>query len=164
VGDFSSGKKALVLGAGYVSAPVIEYLTRDPDLGVTVAAAIKVTTREMENNSRGPTFGDFVTIRTEASSCKTTEYKSNRFLFPPSSKCYLLRESLSVDSQNIPCATLKRRGWWVISVKLWYPQSTQSTKVSLQSSELGLPHPTTQWGRCNLPAPPLSTAGSCFNV
>jgi hypothetical protein len=42
VGDFSSGKKALVLGAGYVSAPVIEYLTRDPDLGVTVAAAIKV--------------------------------------------------------------------------------------------------------------------------
>ena len=29
VGDFSSGKKALVLGAGYVSAPVIEYLTRD---------------------------------------------------------------------------------------------------------------------------------------
>ncbi len=42
MGDFSSGKKALVLGAGYVSAPVIEYLTRDPDLGVTVAAAIKV--------------------------------------------------------------------------------------------------------------------------
>jgi hypothetical protein len=46
VGDFSSGKKALVLGAGYVSAPVIEYLTRDPDLGVTVAAAIKVPTTE----------------------------------------------------------------------------------------------------------------------
>jgi hypothetical protein len=67
VGDFSSGKKALVLGAGYVSAPVIEYLTRDPDLGVTVAAAIKVPTREMENISRDPTFGDFVTIRTEAS-------------------------------------------------------------------------------------------------
>merc|ERR1712008_1850 len=40
-GDFSSDKKALVLGAGYVSAPVIEYLTRDKDLGVTVAAAIK---------------------------------------------------------------------------------------------------------------------------
>ena len=42
LGDFSSEKKALVLGAGYVSAPVIEYLTRDSSLGVTVAAALKV--------------------------------------------------------------------------------------------------------------------------
>ena len=42
VGDFSSDKKALILGAGYVSAPVIEYLTRDKDLGVTVASALKV--------------------------------------------------------------------------------------------------------------------------
>ena len=41
VGDFSSGKKALILGAGYVSAPVVEYLTRDPDLGVTVASGLK---------------------------------------------------------------------------------------------------------------------------
>merc|ERR1740128_1369163 len=41
LGDFSSSKKALVLGAGYVSAPVIEYLTRDSGLGVTVAAALK---------------------------------------------------------------------------------------------------------------------------
>jgi len=40
-GDFSSKKKALILGAGYVSAPVVEYLTRDPDVGVTVAAALK---------------------------------------------------------------------------------------------------------------------------
>jgi hypothetical protein len=37
----------------------------------------------------------------------------------PSFKCNVLRESLSVDSQNIPCATLKRRGVWVISVYLW---------------------------------------------
>ena len=29
------------LGAGYVSAPVIEYLTRDPSVGVTVAAEYK---------------------------------------------------------------------------------------------------------------------------
>ncbi len=36
-------------------------------------------------------------------------------LFPPSFKCNVLRGSLSVDSQNIPCATLKRRGSWVIS-------------------------------------------------
>merc|ERR1719443_1211167 len=40
-GDFSSDKKVLVLGAGYVSAPVVEYLTRDTGLGVTVAAALK---------------------------------------------------------------------------------------------------------------------------
>jgi hypothetical protein len=34
--------------------------------------------REMENKSRGPTFGDFVTIRVDAGlySCKTTENKS----------------------------------------------------------------------------------------
>ncbi len=31
----------------------------------------------------------------------------------------VLRESLSVDSQNIPYATLKRRESWVISVYLW---------------------------------------------
>jgi hypothetical protein len=37
----------------------------------------------------------------------------------PSFKCNVLRESLSVDSQIIPCATLKRRGSWVISVYLW---------------------------------------------
>jgi len=40
-GDFSSDRKALVLGAGYVSAPVIEYITREKDVGVTVAAALK---------------------------------------------------------------------------------------------------------------------------
>ncbi len=38
---------------------------------------------------------------------------------PPSLKC-VLRESLSVDSQNIPCATLKnqRRRSWLISACL----------------------------------------------
>ena len=41
LGDFSSSRKALVLGAGYVSAPVIEYLTRDTGLGVTVASTVK---------------------------------------------------------------------------------------------------------------------------
>jgi hypothetical protein len=49
-------------------------------------------------------------------SCKTTEY--NRIDSPPC-KCNVLRESLSVDSQNIPCATLKRRRSWVVSVYLW---------------------------------------------
>ena len=41
MGDFASDRKALVLGAGYVSAPVVEYLTRDSGLGITVAAALK---------------------------------------------------------------------------------------------------------------------------
>ncbi len=43
-------------------------------------------------------------------SCKTTEHKITDSPPPPSFKCNVLRESLSVDSQNIPCATLKRRG------------------------------------------------------
>jgi hypothetical protein len=54
------------------------------------------------NISRGPTFGDFVTIRTEASmqdvTGKTTEYKSTYSASPPSFKCNVLREGLSVDS------------------------------------------------------------------
>ncbi len=76
--------------------------------------------REMENISRGPTFGHFVTIRTERSMqvCKTTDYRVQEYRLPspPSFKCNVLRESLSVDSQNIPCATLKRRGSWVIFI------------------------------------------------
>ncbi len=69
-----------------------------------------------------PTFVDFVTILTEASmhhagrhSCKIKEY---RLPSPPSFKCNVLRESLSVDSQNIYCTTVKRRDSWVISVYL----------------------------------------------
>jgi hypothetical protein len=37
---------------------------------------------------------------------------------PPSFKCNVLCESLSVDSQNIPCITSKRRGSWLMSVYL----------------------------------------------
>jgi hypothetical protein len=62
-------------------------------------------TREMENISRGPTFGDFVTIRTEGSmqdiihSYKTTEYKSTD---SPLLLLYrnVLREILSVDRKK----------------------------------------------------------------
>jgi hypothetical protein len=73
--------------------------------------------REMENISRGPTFGDFVTILTEVSMQDNTvaRLQEYRLPSPPSMKCSVLRESLSVDSQNIPCGTLKRRGSWVIS-------------------------------------------------
>ncbi len=68
--------------------------------------------REMENISSGPTFGDF--IRTEVSMQDVVQ--EYRLPFLPSFKCNVLRKSLSTDSQNIPCATLKRRGSWVISV------------------------------------------------
>jgi hypothetical protein len=59
----------------------------------------------MENISGGPTFGDFVTIRTERSmqgrhGCKTSEYKSLDSHLPPSVKWNVLHESLSVDSHN----------------------------------------------------------------
>ncbi len=45
--------------------------------------------------------------------------QSTRVQTPLSIKCNVLRKSLSEDSQNIPCATLKRRGSWVISIYLW---------------------------------------------
>jgi alpha-aminoadipic semialdehyde synthase len=32
----SSNKKVLILGAGYVSEPVVEYLSRDPTISVTL--------------------------------------------------------------------------------------------------------------------------------
>ncbi len=61
-------------------------------------------TREMENIRRGPTFGDFVLISTEASMQGITvernaEYKSADSPLPPLFKCKLLRESLSVDNK-----------------------------------------------------------------
>ncbi len=91
----------------------------------------------MENISRGPpTFGDFVTIRTDWSIEDVVAKRTNKLelrrlekrssigrlatmsLFqdyrvteyrlpsPPSFRCNVMRESLSVDSQNIPCPTL----------------------------------------------------------
>ncbi len=65
--------------------------------------------REMENISRGPIFGDLHReVDAGRHRCKTS-------LSPPSFKCNVLRESLSEDSQNTPCGTLKKRGSWVIS-------------------------------------------------
>jgi hypothetical protein len=61
----------------------------------------------MENISRGPTFGDFVTILTERGQCRTLRLQDYRVQecrlpSPPSIKCDVLRESLSEDSENIP--------------------------------------------------------------
>jgi hypothetical protein len=72
--------------------------------------------REMENVIRGSTFGDFVTIVRKGLMQNVTVARlqstrvQNPLYLPYSFKCNVLRESLSVDSQNIPCATLKRRG------------------------------------------------------
>ncbi|TRY81173.1 hypothetical protein TCAL_11846 [Tigriopus californicus] len=47
-GDFSGcDRKVLVLGAGYVSAPVIEYLTRDKSIGITVASDLKAEANKL---------------------------------------------------------------------------------------------------------------------
>jgi hypothetical protein len=71
---------------------------------------------EMENIS-GPSGILLLSSRVDAGQhcCKTTEYRSTD---APSSKCNVLRESLSEDSQNIHCATFKRRVSWVISIYL----------------------------------------------
>lgn len=37
----SSKKNVLILGAGYVSEPVVEYLSRDPSISITLASALK---------------------------------------------------------------------------------------------------------------------------
>jgi hypothetical protein len=73
----------------------------------------------MENiTSRGPTFGDFFTIRTERSMQND-----------------VLRESLSVEIQNIPCATLKRRGSWLVGnlcISLGEAKETVAVKMFLE--------------------------------
>ncbi len=75
--------------------------------------------------SRGPTFGGFVTIpqrgRRRTTGLEDYRVQEYRLFSSPSIKCNLLREreSLSEDSQNIPCASLKKRGSWVISIYLW---------------------------------------------
>jgi hypothetical protein len=78
--------------------------------------------KELENISRGSTFWDFVTIRTDyyMGRCGTSRLQDYiiqeyRLPSPLSFKYNVLRESLFVDSPNIPCATLERRGSWVIS-------------------------------------------------
>ncbi len=92
----------------------------------------------MENINKGPSFGDFVTILTEGlmyglHSCNFARLQTTRVQTssPTSFKSIVLRKSLSVDSQNIPCATLKRRGSWVISVYLWLLRLSSYWRVSM---------------------------------
>ncbi len=80
--------------------------------------------REMQNISRRGLPSGILSLSSQKGQCRTLrlqdykEYKSTESPLPPSIKCNVLRESLSEDSQNIPCATLESRGSWVISVYL----------------------------------------------
>ncbi len=78
----------------------------------------------MEHICKGSTCRDFVTILIERSmkdftAVRLQSTKKYRLPSPPSVKCNVLRESLCEESQNIPCATLKRRGSWFISIHFW---------------------------------------------
>jgi hypothetical protein len=74
------------------------------------------STREIENISRGHTFGNFVTIRPEASMQDITVARLQRTRvqtpLSPSFKCnvqYCVRVSVWIV-KFIPCSTLMRRG------------------------------------------------------
>ncbi len=71
--------------------------------------------------SGGPTFGVFCHYSHRGDVTVAIRYYRVQVLSPPSFKCDVLRESRSVDRQNIPFATLKRRVSWVISVYLCLP-------------------------------------------
>jgi hypothetical protein len=88
--------------------------------------------KEMENISRGPPSGilspSALRRRCRTSQLQYYRVQEYRLPSPPSFKSNVLRESLSVDSQNIPCATLKRRGSWVIS-SLYTPQASPTAQL-----------------------------------
>jgi hypothetical protein len=95
-----------------------------------------LSNRAMEYISRSPTFGDFfVTIRTERLMQKVTvtaRLQSTRVQTssPLSFKYNVLRESLSLDSQNIPCASLKRRGSWMIFLYLCFQTYCTACRIA----------------------------------
>jgi hypothetical protein len=68
----------------------------------------------MENFSRGPTFGGFVTIRIEGSMQGTSQlqdYRVQEFRLssPPSFKCNVLRQSLAVDQSKYSLRNTKEK-------------------------------------------------------
>jgi hypothetical protein len=72
--------------------------------------------KEMENISRGPTYGDFVTILTERSMQQDITVARPQEYRLPSPRLFKVGTagSPSVDSQNILCATLREgrgQGW-----------------------------------------------------
>lgn len=51
----AASKRVLVLGSGYVSGPVIDYLTRDPDIAVTIASSPAWQVREISERYQNTT-------------------------------------------------------------------------------------------------------------
>ncbi len=107
--------------------------------------------REMENISLGPTFGD-LSLSVQRGRSRTHRLQDNRVQeyrlpSPPSFKCNVLRKSLSGQSKY-PCATLKRRGSWVISVYLWVGQVPHLVVMAQDAGVAGgavhLPEPVGQ--------------------
>ena len=85
--------QALVLGAGFVSAPVIDYLTRDSSLGVTVAAAIKE-----EANKLATRYHKFLV-------CSYSQYRQNTIIEYKFEKIILTFLDLSVRSLYFQMST-----------------------------------------------------------
>ncbi len=102
-----TGTKTTSTSRNHVVYSIIQW-----DKIIEIRLPLIIQGRVMENISRGPTFGDFITILTEGSMQDNTVARlqsTKRLSSPPSIKCNVLREGLSEESQNIPCATLKEK-------------------------------------------------------
>jgi hypothetical protein len=70
--------------------------------------------RYMENR-RGPPPLEILSLSSERGRCRTSQLQDYRVQeYRLHLNVNILRESLSVDSQNIPCATLQKNRLWVI--------------------------------------------------
>ncbi len=100
---------------------------QDPNTHLPYLCSLaQVTTREIENTILLSGILSLFPERGRYRTSQLQDYRVQEYNLPSSLslKCNVLRESFSVDSQSIPCATLKRRGSWVIISKyLWVPPS-----------------------------------------
>ncbi len=90
----------------------------------------------MENISIEVLPSSILSLSSQRGRCRTTRLQDYRvqeyrLIFPPYIKCNVLRESLSEDSQNIPCATLKKKGSWVISLFIYLITSQETPRTPL---------------------------------
>jgi hypothetical protein len=86
------------------------YTLNNIGLGKSVALPSQKTTgpiKEMENISIEVLPSGILSLSSQSGPCRTLRLHRTRVqtILYPSIKCNVLRESLSEDSQNIPCAT-----------------------------------------------------------